>query len=71
MEDWQMKKRFTEEQIWAACRYLGVSRRVGDYELRQPAKDRALGEQLMATAQTRKPIRALATAVRQRGWTRA
>lgn len=36
----------------AACRYLGVSRRVADYPLRQPAKDRALGEQLMATAQT-------------------
>jgi putative transposase len=36
----------------AACRYLGLSRRVAQYALRQPAKDRALGEELMATAQT-------------------
>ena len=36
----------------AACRYLGLSRRVAQYTLRQPAKDRALGEELMATAQT-------------------
>jgi len=35
----------------AACRYLGLSRRVAQYALRQPAKDRALGEQLMATSQ--------------------
>ena len=35
----------------AACRYLGLSRRVAHYALRQPGKDRALGEQLMATAQ--------------------
>ena len=35
----------------AACRYLGMSRRVTHYALRQPAKDRSLGEQLMATAQ--------------------
>lgn len=53
-----MKKRFTEEQITrrgvsqrAACRYLGISRWVAQYMLRQPAKDRVLSEALMATAQ--------------------
>ena len=35
----------------AACRYLGLSRRVAQYALRQPGKDRILGEQLMATSQ--------------------
>lgn len=35
----------------AACRYLGVSRRIVHYELRQPAKDRLLGEQLMSASQ--------------------
>jgi putative transposase len=35
----------------AACRYLGCSRRVAHYRLRQPEKDRALGERLMGTAQ--------------------
>ena len=35
----------------AACRYLGISRRVPQYELRQPSKDRVLAEQLMATSQ--------------------
>lgn len=37
--------------IRAACRYLGLSRRIAHYELRQPAKDRDLAERLMATAQ--------------------
>jgi hypothetical protein len=35
----------------AACRYLGLSRRVTGYELRQPVKDRALGERLIASSQ--------------------
>ena len=35
----------------AAYRYLGLSRRLAQYTLQQPGKDRALGEQLMATAQ--------------------
>lgn len=35
----------------AACRYPGCSRRVAHYRLRQPTKDRALGERLMSTAQ--------------------
>src|SRR3954454_17108332 len=35
----------------AACRYLDVSRRIAHYGLRQPDKDRALGERLMATSQ--------------------
>lgn len=35
----------------AACRYLGMSRRIAHYKLRQPAKDRLLGEQLMAASQ--------------------
>jgi putative transposase len=35
----------------AACRYLGWSRRVAHYRLRQPAKDRELGKRLMSTAQ--------------------
>ena len=34
-----------------ACRYLGLSRRVPAYAPLQPAKDRALGEQLIATTQ--------------------
>ena len=34
-----------------ACRVLGLSRRVACYQLRQPEKDRPLGEQLMATSQ--------------------
>lgn len=33
-----------------ACRYLGLSRRVACYAPVQPAKDRALGERLMATS---------------------
>jgi transposase InsO family protein len=35
----------------AACRYLGLSRRVTGYELRQPVKDRALGDRLMESSQ--------------------
>jgi transposase InsO family protein len=35
----------------AACRHLGLSRRVADYKLKQPLKDRQLAEQLMVTAQ--------------------
>ena len=35
----------------AACRYLGLSRRVTGYELRQPVKDKALGERLIASSQ--------------------
>ena len=31
----------------AACRYVGVSRRIASYALKQPAKDQALGIQLM------------------------
>jgi len=34
-----------------ACRYLGLSRRVATYTLKQPEKDRSLGERLMAAAQ--------------------
>jgi len=34
-----------------ACRYLGLSRRVTGYELKQPAKDKTLGEQLMQSSQ--------------------
>lgn len=34
----------------AACRFAGVSRRVADYELKQPAKDQALGAQLIETS---------------------
>lgn len=34
-----------------ACGYLGRSRRVATYTLKQPEKDRSLGEQLMAAAQ--------------------
>ena len=33
-----------------ACRYLGLSRRVATYTLKQPEKDRSLGERLMAAA---------------------
>jgi putative transposase len=35
----------------AACRHLGLSRRVAGYALNQPAKDRALGKALIATSQ--------------------
>lgn len=35
----------------AACRLLGLSRRVTCYRLRQPAKDEPVGQQLMATSQ--------------------
>jgi putative transposase len=35
----------------SACRQLGFSRRVADYELVQPVKDRELGSRLMETAQ--------------------
>ena len=35
----------------AACRLLGLSRRVACYRLRQPVKDESVGEQLMATSQ--------------------
>ncbi len=35
----------------SACRFLGWSRRVASYELKQPTKDRELGAKLMATAQ--------------------
>ena len=34
-----------------ACRYLGLSRRVTGYALRQPEKDRVLGEQLIRASQ--------------------
>ena len=34
----------------AACRFAGVSRRVVNYELKQPAKDQALGAQLIAAS---------------------
>lgn len=34
-----------------ACRYLGFSRRVSGYALRQPVKDQAVGERLMAATQ--------------------
>ncbi len=33
-----------------ACRYLGLSRRVATYELRQPEKDRHLSERLLAAS---------------------
>lgn len=46
------------EAVWsrgvserAACRYLGFSRRVTGYELRQPAKDKVLGDRLMENSQ--------------------
>lgn len=35
----------------AACRHLGLSRRVTTYALKQPTKDRDLGSRLMATSQ--------------------
>ena len=35
----------------AACRYMDFSRRVMGYELRQPAKDKALGERLLESTQ--------------------
>ena len=35
----------------AACRYLGFSRRVASYRLRQPAKDQALGNRLIESSQ--------------------
>jgi transposase InsO family protein len=35
----------------AACRYLGLSRRVAQYGLTQPEKDRQLGERVMAASQ--------------------
>ena len=35
----------------SACRYLRLSRRVTDYELRQPAKDKTLGDRLMESSQ--------------------
>lgn len=35
----------------SACRYLGLSRRVTSYELRQPGKDKVLGERLMESSQ--------------------
>lgn len=34
-----------------ACRYLGLSRRVSAYMLKQPEKDRRLGERLIAASQ--------------------
>ncbi|AJY11151.1 integrase core domain protein [Burkholderia dolosa AU0158] len=34
-----------------ACRYLGLSRPVATYTLKQPEKDRSMGERLMAAAQ--------------------
>ena len=34
-----------------ACRYLGLSRRVACYALRQPCKDRAVGDRLIAASQ--------------------
>lgn len=34
-----------------ACRYLGLSRRVSGYTLKQPEKDRSLGERLIAASQ--------------------
>jgi len=34
-----------------ACQYLGFSRRVAGYELKQPDKDRELGSRLIATSQ--------------------
>ena len=35
----------------AACRYLGYSRTVAQYRLKQPAKDQALATQLMEVSQ--------------------
>lgn len=35
----------------AACRYLGLSRRVTGYELKQPVKDQRLGERLIESSQ--------------------
>jgi putative transposase len=35
----------------AACRYLGLSRRIAGYGLRQPEKDRVLAEQLLQASQ--------------------
>jgi putative transposase len=35
----------------AACRYLGLSRRVTGYELKQPVKDKSLGERLIESSQ--------------------
>jgi putative transposase len=35
----------------AACRYLGFSRRVTGYELRQPVKDKALADRLIESSQ--------------------
>lgn len=35
----------------AACRLLGMSRRIACYRLRQPVKDQPIGEQLLATSQ--------------------
>lgn len=35
----------------AACRHLGLSRRVACYQLRQPLKDRPIGVELVATSQ--------------------
>ena len=35
----------------AACRYLGISRRVAGYALRQPQKDRELADQLLQASQ--------------------
>ena len=34
-----------------ACRYLGLSRRVTSYRLKQPVKDRAVGDRLIAASQ--------------------
>lgn len=34
-----------------ACRYLGLSRRLATYTLKQPEKDPSLGERLIAAAQ--------------------
>lgn len=31
----------------AACRFAGVSRRIGNYQLKQPGKDKTLGDQLI------------------------
>ncbi len=35
----------------AACRLLGLSRRIACYRLRQPEKDKSIGERLVATSQ--------------------
>jgi hypothetical protein len=34
-----------------ACRYLGLSRRVTSYALKQPEKDQAMGDRLIAASQ--------------------